>query len=80
MERIRPLGKDEVSPEIRQVMEQSEKAMGQPLITQGIAAYAPPIFDAGRILGAAPARSRTLTHELRAMVCVRVAQIAGCPF
>lgn len=80
MERIRPLGKDEVSPEIRQAMEQSERAYGVPLITQGILAYAPPIFDAARALGAAPARSRTLTHELRGLVCTRVAQLAGCPF
>lgn len=80
MERIRLLGKDEVSPEIRQAMEQAERAYGVTLVTHGITAHCPPIFEAARILGAAPARSRTLTNELRALVCVRVAQLAGCPF
>ena len=80
LERIRPLGKDEVTPEIRQAMEQAERAYGELLITHGIMAHAPAIFDAARSLGAAPARNRALTHELRGLVCVRVAQLAGCPF
>ncbi|MCX6021301.1 MAG: hypothetical protein NTZ05_06160 [Chloroflexi bacterium] len=78
--RIRPLTKDEVTPEIRQAMEQTERALGKPLISQGIQAYCPPIFEASRALGSAPARSHTLPAQLRSLICVRVAQLAGCPF
>jgi alkylhydroperoxidase family enzyme len=80
MARIRPLTKDEVSPEVRSVMERVEKAMGKPLISTGIQAYCPPILEASRALGAAPARSHTLPAELRSLVCLRVAQMVGCPF
>ena len=80
MARIRPLTKDEVGPAARSAMEQAERAFGKPLISVGIQAYCPPILEASRALGAAPARSRTLPAELRSLVCLRVAQMVGCPF
>ena len=80
MARIRPLTKDEVAPEVRQALEQAERAFGVPLIPTGIQAYSPAILDASRALAAAPARSRTLPAQLRSLVCLRVAQLAGCPF
>ena len=80
MARIRPLTKDEVSPELRPALERAEKAMGQPLIPLGIQAYCPPILEASRALGAAPGRSHTLPAQLRSLVCLRVAQMTGCPF
>ncbi len=80
MARIRPLTKDEVPPELRPALEQAERAMGQPLISLGIQAYCPPILEASRALGAAPARSRRLPGQLRSLVCLRVAQVVGCPF
>ncbi|MBI4499286.1 MAG: hypothetical protein HY689_15470 [Chloroflexi bacterium] len=78
--RIRPLTKDDVAPEVRRLLEQAERAFGQPLASTGIQAYAPPILEASRALGAAPARSGTLPASLRPLVCLRVAQMAGCPF
>ncbi len=80
MPRIRPLTKDEVGPEARALMEQSERAFGEPLVPTGIQAYSLPILEASRALGAAPARSHTVPAQLRSLVCLRVAQMTGCPF
>lgn len=80
MARLRPLTKDEVSPEVRTILEQAERAFGAPLTSVGIQAYSPPILEASRALGAAPARSHTLPADLRSLVCLRVAQLVGCPF
>jgi alkylhydroperoxidase family enzyme len=80
MSRIRPLTKNEVTPEVRAQLEQVERAFGKPLIPYGIQAYCPPILEASRALGAAPARSHTLPAQLRSLVCLRVAQMVGCPF
>jgi len=80
MARIRPLTKEEVGPEVREALEQAERAFGVPLIPTGIQAHSPPILQASRALAAAPARSHTLPGLLRSLVCLRVAQLAGCPF
>jgi hypothetical protein len=80
MPRIRPLTKDEVGQEARALLEQAERAFGEPLAPSGIQAYCPPILEASRILGAAPARSAQLRAQLRSLVCLRVAQMVGCRF
>lgn len=80
MPRIRPLTKNEVAPEVRTMLAQAERAFGEPLIPPGIQAHCPPILEASRALGAAPARCNTLPGQLRSLVCLRVAQIVGCPF
>jgi hypothetical protein len=80
MARIRPLTKDEVGPEIRAVLEQSERNFGAAPAGTGIQAYCPPILEASRALGAAPARSGKLPPLIRSLVCLRAAQLAGCPF
>ena len=80
MPRIRPLTKDEVGPEIRAILEQSERNFGAPSQGTGIQAYCPPILEASRALGSAPARSGKLPPLIRSMVCLRAAQMAGCPF
>jgi len=78
--RIRPLAKNEVAPDVRAILEQSERAFGQPLVSAGIQAHCPAILEAGRALGAAPARCNTLPAQLRPLVSLRVAQMVGCPF
>jgi hypothetical protein len=80
MPRIRPLTKDEVSPEIREVLERSEQNFGAPPAGTGIQAYCPPILEASRALSAAPGRSGKLPPLIRTLVCLRAAQMAGCPF
>ncbi len=80
MPRIQPLKKDQVSSEVAAILEQSSRAFGEPLVPTGIQAYCPPILEASRALGAAPARSGKLPALIRSLVCLRVAQLAGCPF
>ena len=80
MPRLRPLSRDEAPEAARPSMDAAARAFDTPMTTAGIQARCPPILDAGRALGAAPAKSGTLPAELRYLVCVRVAQIAQCPF
>ena len=80
MARIRPLTKAEASPEAREIIEQVEARLGKPLISVGIQALCPPILQASAALGAAPSRSGKLPGQLRALVCLRAAQLVGCPF
>ena len=80
MSRIRPLSRDEAPEAARPLLEAAERAIGQPSVPAGIQAHCPPILEAGRALGSAPARSGLLPAELRSLVCVRVAQIVTCPF
>lgn len=80
MARLRPLSTDEVDEPVRHWLEAAKRAYGEPLIPSGIQAYSPPILEASRTLGAAPARSGSLPAELRSLVSLRVAQMVGCPF
>ncbi len=80
MPRIRPLTKDEVAPAYRRLMEAAERAFGEPLIPTGLQAYSPPILEASRAIGGAPARSGLLPAQLRSLVYLRVAPMVGCPF
>lgn len=80
MARLRPLSKEEVGPEVRRRLEGGERAFGKPLISSGIQAYAPPVLEANQRLGAALVQSGKLPAELRSLVCLRVAQMVGCPF
>ncbi len=80
MARLRPLTKDEVSPKVAARLEAATKVFGAPLISAGIQAYCPPILEAGQALGAAPGLSGTLPALVRSLVCLRAAQMAGCPF
>ncbi len=80
MARIKPLNKSEAPEAARPFMEAAERAMGKPSLPTGIQARCPPILEAGRALGQAPAKSGLLPQELRSLVCVRAAQIVTCPF
>jgi alkylhydroperoxidase family enzyme len=80
MPRVRPLTEAEVEPEVAAILQSAAKTFGKPSPGTGIQAYCPPILAASRALGAAPARSHTLDAQLRHLVCLRVAQIVGCPF
>ena len=80
MPRVKPLTRDEVSPEIARLMDQAERNMGAVPAGMAIQAYCPPILEASRALGAAPARSGKLPALIRSLVCLRAAQLAGCPF
>jgi len=74
------LTKDDVGPDLRPVLEQAGRTFGAPSVSAGIQAYCPPILEASRALSAAPGRSGKLPALIRSLVCLRAAQMAGCPF
>jgi len=80
MARIRPLTQDEVTGDVREVLANGARMFGRPAAGAGIQAYAPAILEASRQLGAAPAKSGLLSAQLRSLVCLRAAEIVGCPF
>lgn len=80
MPRISPLSKDDVSGKVREAFEEAERKSGQTPVGLGIRAHAPPILEASKQLSAAPAKSGLLPAELRSLVCLRAAEIIGCPF
>ncbi len=80
MPRLRPFAKENASPEVRAIIEQSEKTFGGAITSAGIQAYCPPILHASRALGRAPAESGKLSAQLRALVQLRAAQMVRCPF
>jgi alkylhydroperoxidase family enzyme len=80
MPRMRPLSAEEVDAEIRPILEQAQRNFGAIPGGTGLQAYCPPILEASRALSAAPGRSGKLSPLLRSLVCLRAAQMAGCPF
>lgn len=81
MVRMKPLTQHDVPEgEVRDALIAGEKWLGQPAIGAGIQAYAPEIMAASRALGAAPAKSGLLPAQLRSLVCLRAAELVGCPF
>jgi hypothetical protein len=80
MPRLRPLNLDEAPEAARPLMEAAARVSGKPSVIAGIQARCPTILEASRALSAAPGRSNNLSAEIRALACLRAAQIVTCPF
>jgi alkylhydroperoxidase family enzyme len=80
MDRIRPLERDEAHPDAQPFFDQDERFFGLILNPTRVLAHRPPILAAARQLGRSVGKDGTLPAGLRALVCVRVATIVGCPF
>ncbi|MHB8648039.1 MAG: hypothetical protein ACYDAR_19830 [Thermomicrobiales bacterium] len=80
MSRITPLERDEAHADARPFFDQDEQTFGIVLNTTRVFAYRPPILAASRGLSRSVAKEATLPDGLRALVCVRVAMLVGCPF
>ncbi len=80
MTRIRPLNRDEAHPDAHVFYDQDERVFGLVLNPTGVFAYRPPIQAAARALGRSVAKDAVLPAGLRALICVRVAMLVGCPF
>ena len=80
MSRIRPLARDEAHADARKYFARDERAFGIVLNTTRVFAYRPPILAASKGLSRSVATEATLPEGLRALVCVRVAMLVGCPF
>lgn len=80
MARIRGLTRDEVEPQIAALFDTVVTPAGETRLPLTLQAHCPPILEASRALGAAPARSGMLPALTRSLVCLRAAQIVGCVF
>ena len=80
MERIRPLSREEAHPDIQSFYDQDLKRFGLVLNPTGVFAYRPPIMAAVRQLNRSFSKEPTLPGGLRALICVRIATLVGCPF
>ncbi len=80
MRRIKPLDRDEAHPDARSFFDKDEQVFGVVLNPTRVFAYRPPILAAAKGLSRSVAEEATLSAGLRAMICVRVAMLVGCPF
>lgn len=80
MPRVREIDQDGGDPVLQEMFARDQEVFGTLLNTSKILAHCPPILKAARQLSAAVERSGLLDPQLRALVCLRVALINGCPF
>ncbi len=80
MERIKPLARDKAHPDAQAFYDRDEQIFGMVLNTTQVMAYRPSVLAAAKALGQSVAKNGVLSPELRALVCVRVAMLVGCPF
>ncbi len=78
--RIAPVDPAEAPPEVREIFARQTELWGAPLASTLVLAHCPPLVRASAGLSAAIERSGQLPAQLRDLVCLRVAQIVGCPF
>ena len=78
--RIPPVDPAEAPPEVREVFGRQTEQWGAPLAPTLVMAHCPPLVRAATGLSVALERSAQLSAELRDLVCLRVAQLVGCPF
>jgi alkylhydroperoxidase family enzyme len=79
-DRIRPLQRDEAHPDAQRFFDQDERAFGLVLNPTRVLAYRPPILAAMRGLNRSVGQDAVLPAGLRALICVRIATLVGCPF
>ena len=80
MTRLKPLTIAEAPEGARSILEKAQAATGRISGGIGIQARCPEVLIASRALSAMPAKSGTLPAEIRALVCLRAAQMITCPF
>ena len=78
--RIPPVDPAETPPEVREVFGRQTEQWGAPLAPTLVMAHCPPLVRAAAGLSQALERSGQLPAGLRDLVCLRVAQLIGCPF
>ncbi len=78
--RIPPIDPAAAPPEIREVLARQQEQWGAMLASTLVLAHCPPLVRASAGLSVALEKSGQLPAELRDLVCLRVAQLVGCPF
>jgi hypothetical protein len=80
MSRIEPLNRDDAHPDAQAFFDQDMRAFGLVLNPTRVMAYRPPIQAAARALSRSVSKDAVLPAGLRALICVRIATLVGCPF
>lgn len=80
MPRVKPIEHPEGNPILEEIYARDRETLGDVLNTTKVYAHCPPILRAAKLLGKALEESGLLDAQLRALLCMRVAQINGCPF
>ena len=78
--RIAPVDPSSAPPEIQEIFSRQTEQWGAPLGPTLVLAHCPPLVRASAGLSAALEKSGQLPPDLRDLVCLRVAQLIGCPF
>lgn len=80
MPRVKEIEHPNGNPILEDAYAADRQAFGTVLNSTKVYAHCPPILHAAKLLGKAVEESGLLEPSLRALVCLRVAQINGCPF
>jgi alkylhydroperoxidase family enzyme len=78
--RLDPVDPTHAPAELRELFGRQTATWGAPLAPTLVLAHCPPLARAAAGLSAALEASGQLPVELRDLVCLRVAQLIGCPF
>jgi alkylhydroperoxidase family enzyme len=80
MARIKGISESETNEDVQQIFEEQKKRHGFVSNTAKIFAIRPTIQKGVQALAQGIQESRLIPPELRNLVCVRTAQINGCPY
>ena len=78
--RVAPVDPADAAPELREIFARQTEQWGAPLNPTLVLAHCPPLVRASAGMSAALEKSGQLPADLRDLVCLRVAQLIGCPF
>ena len=78
--RLSPVDPGSAPPEMQEIFARQTELWGSPLAPTLVMAHCPPLARAAGGLSVALEKSGQLPPELRDLICLRVAQIIGCPF
>ena len=78
--RLAPVDPASAPPEMQEIFARQTELWGSPLAPTLVMAHCPPLTRAAGGLAVALEKSAQLPPELRDLICLRVAQLIGCPF
>jgi alkylhydroperoxidase family enzyme len=78
--RIAPIDPATAPPEVQEVFARQTELWGSSLASTLVLAHCPPLVRGSAGLSIALEKSGQLAADLRDLVCLRVAQLIGCPF
>jgi alkylhydroperoxidase family enzyme len=78
--RIKGVPLEAAAPKVQKIYRKTAEALGRVTIPLTAFAHCPEVTEAYSALTAALMRAPGVEPRLKTLACVRVAQIAGCPF